>query len=150
MASTPMVLLCCACACGSGMVARPHVEKAVKSITRTHQAPRKAPSNVKQSAASLPCAPAIAGASGVPMDIIAPLEATSMSIPTFVVENPNQGWGWPVYIEDDDDGWFGPGRPGGGGGAVPEPSSWAMMITGFGLVGFSQRQSKKKAVNDDQ
>lgn len=27
--------------------------------------------------------------------------------------------------------------------AVPEPSTWAMMVVGFGLIGFSLRRSKK-------
>jgi hypothetical protein len=30
-------------------------------------------------------------------------------------------------------------------GAVPEPSTWAMMLLGFGAVGFSVRRNKKKA-----
>jgi hypothetical protein len=25
-------------------------------------------------------------------------------------------------------------------GAVPEPASWAMMITGFGLIGYASRR----------
>jgi hypothetical protein len=29
-----------------------------------------------------------------------------------------------------------------GGGAVPEPASWAMLIAGFGLVGAAQRRRK--------
>ena len=29
---------------------------------------------------------------------------------------------------------------GGGGGAVPEPASWAMMIAGFGLIGAAMRR----------
>ena len=48
------------------------------------------------------------------------------------------------------------GHPGGTGGsrwstwvaginvaAVPEPASWAMMIAGFGMVGFAMRRSEK-------
>jgi hypothetical protein len=30
------------------------------------------------------------------------------------------------------------------GGAVPEPSSWAMLIAGFGLVGAAQRQAGRR------
>ena len=30
----------------------------------------------------------------------------------------------------------------GGAGAVPEPSTWAMMLLGFGAVGFSMRRKK--------
>jgi hypothetical protein len=29
------------------------------------------------------------------------------------------------------------------GGAVPEPASWAMMLLGFGAVGFAMRRSKQ-------
>jgi hypothetical protein len=32
-----------------------------------------------------------------------------------------------------------------GGGAVPEPASWAMLIAGFGLVGAAQRRRKAVA-----
>ena len=31
-------------------------------------------------------------------------------------------------------------------GAVPEPASWAMLITGFGMVGFAARRRRNAAV----
>lgn len=31
-----------------------------------------------------------------------------------------------------------------GAGAVPEPSTWAMMLLGFGAVGFAMRRSKQR------
>ena len=31
-------------------------------------------------------------------------------------------------------------------GAVPEPASWAMMLTGFGLLGTALRRSRRNAV----
>ena len=31
-------------------------------------------------------------------------------------------------------------------GAVPEPASWAMMITGFGMIGFAARRRNRPAV----
>jgi hypothetical protein len=34
----------------------------------------------------------------------------------------------------------------GGGAVVPEPASWAMLITGFGLVGATQRRRRRAAV----
>ncbi len=34
------------------------------------------------------------------------------------------------------------------GGAVPEPTSWAMLITGFGLVGSAMRRRKALAVTN--
>ncbi len=30
-------------------------------------------------------------------------------------------------------------------GAVPEPSTWAMLISGFGLVGFALRTTRRRA-----
>ncbi|MFN3371400.1 MAG: PEPxxWA-CTERM sorting domain-containing protein [Sphingomonadaceae bacterium] len=41
-----------------------------------------------------------------------------------------------------DDITFGSSRPGGGGGVVPEPATWAMFITGFGLVGGLLRRRR--------
>jgi len=38
---------------------------------------------------------------------------------------------------------FGSDKP--GGGVVPEPATWAMMITGFGLVGFAARRRRRVA-----
>jgi hypothetical protein len=35
--------------------------------------------------------------------------------------------------------------PGGGTGVVPEPASWAMLITGFGLVGAAARRRRAAA-----
>ena len=33
-----------------------------------------------------------------------------------------------------------------GGGVVPEPATWAMLIAGFGLVGFAARRRKAAAI----
>lgn len=37
------------------------------------------------------------------------------------------------------------GNPPGGGGAVPEPATWGLMILGFGLIGSSLRQRRRRA-----
>ena len=42
---------------------------------------------------------------------------------------------------DDVAGVAGTGS-GSGGGTVPEPASWAMMVAGFGLVGFATRRRR--------
>lgn len=34
------------------------------------------------------------------------------------------------------------GFDGGGGGDVPEPATWAMLLTGFGMVGFAARRRR--------
>ncbi len=36
-----------------------------------------------------------------------------------------------------------PGTPGGGGGVVPEPSTWAMMLIGFALTGCALRRGRR-------
>ncbi len=41
-----------------------------------------------------------------------------------------------------DDITFGSDVPGPGPGGVPEPATWAMMILGFGLVGFAARRRR--------
>jgi len=42
-----------------------------------------------------------------------------------------------------DDLTFGSTTP---GGVIPEPATWAMLITGFGLVGFAARRRRQTAV----
>ncbi|CAM3176384.1 hypothetical protein SPAN111604_08440 [Sphingomonas antarctica] len=44
-----------------------------------------------------------------------------------------------VYLRDLEQGEKGLG---GGPGAVPEPASWALMISGFGLVGWTSRRRR--------
>lgn len=41
---------------------------------------------------------------------------------------------------------FGSDRPG-GGGVIPEPATWAMLITGFGLVGATMRRRRVARVS---
>lgn len=36
--------------------------------------------------------------------------------------------------------------PGGTGGVIPEPATWAMMISGFGLLGAALRRTRRRAV----
>lgn len=40
---------------------------------------------------------------------------------------------------------FGSAVAGGGTGAVPEPATWAMMISGFGAIGGAMRYRRRKA-----
>ena len=65
--------------------------------------------------------------------------------PAQVASLPGGGPGIPGLI---------PGGGGGGGGSidplgppsgVPQPASWAMMVTGFGLVGFAMRKGPEAA-----
>jgi hypothetical protein len=37
-------------------------------------------------------------------------------------------------------------EPGGGGGGVPEPATWALMLTGFGLMGGALRHRRAQAM----
>lgn len=39
-------------------------------------------------------------------------------------------------------------RNNGGGGAVPEPASWAMLLTGFGAVGGALRQRRRQVTGE--
>jgi hypothetical protein len=68
--------------------------------------------------------------------------------------NPELFWVIGEYAREYND--TAGGHPGGSGGsrwstwisainfaAVPEPSTWAMMIAGFGMVGFSMRRARK-------
>lgn len=47
-----------------------------------------------------------------------------------------------VCIDHADDTCFNRFYGGGGGGAVPEPATWAMMIAGFGLAGATFRRRR--------
>ena len=38
---------------------------------------------------------------------------------------------------------LGSSTPGGGGNVVPEPGTWAMMLIGFGAIGFTMRRRKR-------
>ncbi|PZQ65249.1 MAG: hypothetical protein DI570_02460 [Phenylobacterium zucineum] len=40
----------------------------------------------------------------------------------------------------------GSGSPGGNGGAVPEPATWALMIGGFGMAGATLRRRRQLAI----
>jgi hypothetical protein len=57
------------------------------------------------------------------------------------------GGGGPVYlgflVNDVADGYWGPNLY---GGVIPEPAAWAMMIAGFGLVGFAARRRRTVAI----
>lgn len=39
-----------------------------------------------------------------------------------------------------------PGGPGGGAGAIPEASTWMMLISGFGLIGLAMRRRRKDGI----
>lgn len=41
-------------------------------------------------------------------------------------------------------------QPPGVGGAVPEPSTWAMMLIGFGATGYAMRRRRTKVVSTPQ
>jgi hypothetical protein len=49
----------------------------------------------------------------------------------------------PLYIHKD---WIMANLPATPGGAIPEPTTWAMLIAGFGLVGAAARRRKAIAV----
>jgi hypothetical protein len=72
--------------------------------------------------------------------------------------NPELFWVIGEYAREYNDAAS--GHPGGTGGsrwstwisavnfaAVPEPSTWAMMIAGFGMVGLGMRRSRKVSVS---
>lgn len=63
-----------------------------------------------------------------------------------VVFNGHTSSGSFTDVLGDPDFSVGPTALGTLSGAVPEPASWAMMLTGFGLLGTALRSSRRKAV----
>lgn len=56
---------------------------------------------------------------------------------TFVQQTTPNGTGWIANT-------IRPGLPG-GGGVIPEPATWAMLIAGFGLIGTALRRRRAAA-----
>ncbi|WP_448585488.1 PEPxxWA-CTERM sorting domain-containing protein [Thermaurantiacus sp.] len=54
-------------------------------------------------------------------------------IPYFVEQSPAGGGGWVAQTISRS------------GGVIPEPSTWAMLIAGFGLVGMAARRTRQAA-----
>lgn len=57
--------------------------------------------------------------------------------PSFTVSGSGYGAPFAANIAGS---FAGSDGEGGGGGGVPEPSTWAMLVAGFGLVGFNARR----------
>jgi hypothetical protein len=51
----------------------------------------------------------------------------------------NPGYSHITFFDTQNGG----GTGGDGGGAVPEPSTWAMMLLGFGAMGMAMRRRRR-------
>jgi len=68
-------------------------------------------------------------------------DAGSAGLQSFNLNILNGSSGAVLYATNVSPGGGG-GGGGGGLGAVPEPASWAMLITGFGIVGIASRRRR--------
>jgi hypothetical protein len=69
-----------------------------------------------------------------PIDITAIVDPVVAIDPSFAAVDPN-------YLKDYTIDTFGvPNVFGGGGGVVPEPATWTMLIAGFGMIGLAVRR----------
>lgn len=152
------------CICPPAMLATtaayvPPVRSAVHKATRpAAKAPASRSAKPKQTAAviaAVPCPPALIEAPFVPQTTFAePVPAEGVSSPAgFLSGSPAPGVATTGV---------GPGSGGGGGdtgvvpvvpgtpappatpGAVPEPSSWSMLLLGFGILGAALRSRPKR------
>lgn len=123
--------------------------------------PRPAPRAIRASApkprpaARLDDCPVIASSlgNGFTADLapIAPFDQTPMAIltsPGGLASIPGSGGG--IFVPPGGGGSGGSELPGGGGispvpPAVPEPAAWAMMVSGFGLIGLAMRRTRTNA-----
>lgn len=156
------------CICPPAMLATtaayvPPVRSAVHHATRppAKAAPKAQPKRTAAGVAAVPCTPALLTPPIVPQTTFAvPVPSDAVSGPAFFGAVPAPG----VAIGGINPGGVGGGNAGGGGGgggggdtgttppgggtvetpappavAVPEPSTWSMMLLGFGLLGAALR-----------
>ena len=157
-------LLMCVCAGSTGAVMVPAVHKA-RTLMKPRPAAHRIAAAPLETMRGLPCIPATASASGLIGDGagLAPIsdftEVTAVPVP-----QDERAGGRSHAPATGPDGGFGhgggliaaPGLPAvPGPGAIvptpgtspaPEPAGWAMMITGFGLLGGVLRWRRQVAV----
>jgi hypothetical protein len=139
MALTPAQLALCSLIFGAGVATQPVAEKVKSRAVAQKVAPKAKPASASRAAskpqsASIMDCPTLVPYSVMPnLAPILPLDKPQIvDLKTGENVTPPSGgnfvWSW---------------RP--PASAVPEPAVWGMMLSGFGLVGFSLRRRKVAA-----
>lgn len=172
MSSVASKLLMCVCAGGTGAAIVP-VSKAVRhQVAPRHAAAPKRAAPMTVAAAVAPCAPVIADGGLTPslagLGGLSPMLSLDSTPVGLASPGPQLGSIGEIgdIIASTAGGGFtaggggiggggggGGGVPGGGGGGglppvasnAPEPTSWALMIGGFGLLGGAMRYNRRAA-----
>lgn len=134
----------------SGVVAVQHVKPAGVHRSKPKPAPRVVKAAAPRPVARLTDCPITAASPGVGMlaDLapIVPFEQTpmaSLSSPSMTgVAGGGGGLFLPPFTGGGGSGGSELPNPGGLTPGVPEPAAWAMMVSGFGLVGVAMRRSR--------
>lgn len=79
-----------------------------------------------------------------------PNEFPSLTPPESDGSQPSPGW-WPPSVMPPTGGgpWIFPGVPDVSIPPIPEPTAWAMLVAGFGLVGLSMRGARHGRQDQD-
>ena len=161
----------CVCAGGTGASVVP-ATKAIREFRSPTQAVARRAPPLAMAAAAVPCLPTIADAAQAPalagIAGLSPLlTPDGPSSPIFstgdgarlgtlgsvgdTLAASGGGFGTPPGLGSGGGGGGGGGAPGSGGGIpnvsnAPGPTSWALMIGGFGLLGGAMRYARKTSV----
>ena len=166
MSSLASKLLMCVCAGGTGAAIVP-VSKAVRHQVAPRHATVKRVAAAPMAVAAAPCVPIVVGNALTPvgLDALSPMLALDSAPPmlTSAIGPQLETLGevgdilainGGIGSTSGGGGGGGGGGIGGGGGApngglppdasnAPEPTSWALMIGGFGLLGGAMRYSRR-------
>ena len=133
----------------SGVVAVQHVKPAGVHRSKPKPAPRVVQAAPRPAARLTDCpitASSLGGGMLADLAPIAPFEQTpmaSLESPSMIgVAGGGGGFALPPFGGGGGSGGSEVPNPGGFTPGVPEPAAWAMMVSGFGLVGVAMRRTR--------
>lgn len=142
---TASQLAICAAMFGLGMGTQSIIKPSGAPVAKKHSSRPVAKKPAIASKSNHSVAPAVPPAVAVePYDLcIPPLNDYSVDLPQLLTTSIESNVvGSNVTAVEGDSSWGGRLSPPSPPGAVPEPSSWGMLIGGFGFVGLSLRRKR--------